>query len=358
MNRPLVSIVIPAYNPPSGSFRRCMESVISQSYKEIDVILVDDGSESRFASEMDIWVQQDLRVQVIHQPNSGVGKARNRGVEAARGKYICFVDADDVVTEAWLENAVMVAEENNTDIVYCSVYMTDMPPSGDARNENKQVLLRIYEESQLSSVQKMLLLNNGGRSPLPGLPYLDFGPYGKLFRTDIVKQVLFPVDMPLAEDQVFNHEILRRSRCVAVTNIPAYYYIINSGSATHRQRPDAVSVMLHAMECIRETLFESTEVHNAFYFRLLCEIILGIQIAYFHKDDYSLTLRERMNRVRMTLSLPPVREAWTNIYLEDISDKKVKIKIWLMKKHLFILLEWFWTVKFLCGHNAQRRGGV
>ena len=170
-----------------------------------------------------------------------------------------------------------------------------------------------------------------------------------------MKQILFPADMPLAEDQVFNHELLRRSRCVAVTNIPAYYYIVNPGSATHRQRPDAVDVMLHAMECIRATLFESSEVYNAFYYRFLCETILGIQIAYFHKDDYSLTLRERMERVRTTLLLPPVREAWKNINLENIFDKKVKIKIWLMKKRLFILLEWFWAVKFVCRHNARRQ---
>lgn len=354
MKPPLVSIVIPAYNPPLDKFNHCMQSVLSQSYKKTEVILVDDGSMTNYKGEMDTWMQRDHRVHVMHQMNSGVGKARNYGIERACGKYICFVDADDIVTRSWVEDAVGMAEETDADIVYCSVYMTESQHMECNGCEDIQVLSRIYEGLELSHVQEMLLLNNGGKSPLPGLPYLDFGPCGKLFRTDIVKRVLFPVDMPLAEDQVFNHELLRKSRRVAITNIPAYYYIVNPGSATHRKRPDAVNIMLHAMECIRATLFETMEVYNAFYYRFLCEIILGIQIAYFHKDDNSLTLQERMARVNQTLLLPPVREAWENIDLKNITDKKVRIKILLMKKKLFILLDLFWSVKFLLRHNIQR----
>ena len=106
MEKPIVSIVVPVYNPPIDRFSRCMESILRQSYREIEVILVDDGSRASMAKGIDLWKDYDSRVQVIHQKNQGVGNARNHGIVMAKGKYICFVDADDYFVDTWLSAAV------------------------------------------------------------------------------------------------------------------------------------------------------------------------------------------------------------------------------------------------------------
>ena len=94
MNK-LVSIVIPAYNPPKNLFRDCIESITTQNYSNFEVVVIDDGSKPEFAEYMDIVASQDSRILVIHQTNTGEGGASNAGMQMASGDYVVFVDADD-----------------------------------------------------------------------------------------------------------------------------------------------------------------------------------------------------------------------------------------------------------------------
>ena len=112
--------------------------------------------------------------------------------------------------------------------------------------------------------------------------------------------------------------------------------------------------LLYAMENIRSLLFENSEVQNAFYFRLISEVILGIQLAYFHPDNRSLTIRQRRKYVKKTLHLPQVQEAWENIDLQYVVDKKKKIKIWLIKNKCFFVIELFLIIKFYCKKSRKK----
>ena len=338
MEKPIVSIVVPVYNPPIDRFSRCMESILRQSYREIEVILVDDGSRASMAKGIDLWKDYDSRVQVIHQKNQGVGNARNHGIVMSKGKYICFVDADDYFVDTWLSAAVREAEKNNVDIVYGIVKMVSDIPM-DAPDNIGQTHCFVFEKKDLWCVQKMMLSQQ--KTPLPNIPYLDLGACGKLFRTEIVKMYLYPVRLPLAEDQVFNHKLLRQVDRVLIMDALAYYYICNPDSATHQYRPDAVNDLLCAMDNIHSLLFENSEVKNAFYFRLISEVILGIQLSYFHPDDHSLTMRQRRKHAKKILYLSQVQEAWKNIDLQYIVDKKKKIKIWLIKNKCFLVIKLF-----------------
>ena len=273
MSQPVVSIVIPAFNPSAEQLKRCMESVLRQSYQEIEVLLVDDGSMPQAAAAIQEWESRDERVKVERQSNSGVGSARNHGISLAHGKYICFVDADDYVADYWLEKTVEIAEDNDADIVYGRVCMVDVMPEQPLQMEATAIKSRVYEAADRWRVQEMFLLNN--TSPFPDLPYLDFAPCGKLFRAHIAKQTPFPTGMPLAEDQVFNHAALQQSRRLIVTNIPAYYYIQNDASATHRSRSNAVEIVLRAMNEMKIYLFPVSEVQNAYDYRLIIQVLVG-----------------------------------------------------------------------------------
>lgn len=116
MNEPLISVVLPIYNVEKV-LRRCVDSVLNQTYRNLEVILVDDGSPDGCPAICDEYALQDPRVKVIHKQNAGLGYARNTGIEHATGKYICFFDSDDYIEPTTLEECCALAEKEKADLV-------------------------------------------------------------------------------------------------------------------------------------------------------------------------------------------------------------------------------------------------
>ena len=120
-SKPLVSIVVPIYKV-APLLDRCVSSLVSQTYENIEVFLVDDGSPDESPAKCDAWAAKDQRVNVIHKKNEGVSVARNTGLDAAHGEYVWFVDGDDYVAPNAVEELVKRAECTSADIVFCSNY--------------------------------------------------------------------------------------------------------------------------------------------------------------------------------------------------------------------------------------------
>ena len=116
MERPLVSVVLPIYNVEKY-LDRCIISVVNQSYRELEIILIDDGSPDNCPAICENWVHKDPRIKVLHKQNSGLGFARNSGIELATGKYICFFDSDDYIEPDTIASCVDAAEQEKADIV-------------------------------------------------------------------------------------------------------------------------------------------------------------------------------------------------------------------------------------------------
>ena len=112
----MVTVVIPVYNVERW-LDRCVTSVVNQTYRDLEIILVDDGSPDNCPAMCDEWSRKDARIKVIHKKNAGLGMARNTGIEHAIGKYICFVDSDDYVETNMVEDSVLAAERELADIV-------------------------------------------------------------------------------------------------------------------------------------------------------------------------------------------------------------------------------------------------
>ena len=112
----LVSIVVPIYNVEKY-LDRCLDSIVAQTYRNLDIILVDDGSPDSCPQMCDAWAKKDSRIRVIHKRNQGLGMARNTGIENALGTYICFFDSDDYIAAETVEKAVKVAREEQAEVV-------------------------------------------------------------------------------------------------------------------------------------------------------------------------------------------------------------------------------------------------
>ena len=114
-----VSIVVPVYNVPESALRKCLESTINQTMKEVEVLVIDDGSTDHSGLICDEYAASDNRIRVIHKANGGLSAARNIGYEMARGEWITFLDGDDWIDPATCEKTYNLGIENDVDIVIC-----------------------------------------------------------------------------------------------------------------------------------------------------------------------------------------------------------------------------------------------
>lgn len=151
----LISVVVPIYNV-ENYIKKCVDSILSQTYKNLEIILVDDGSPDNCPQICDEYAQKDSRIKVIHKENGGVSSARNIGMENARGKWIAFIDADDWIEEKYFEKMLDRVKTNDADIVLCG-YNRVMPNcnikinsnGGDEKVNAKEYLIKVLNPQTL-----------------------------------------------------------------------------------------------------------------------------------------------------------------------------------------------------------------
>jgi len=216
----LVSIIIPVYN--TGKYlEECMKSVLSQTYKEIEIILIDDGSTDQSPQICDQYQKEYERVKVIHQPNQGLSAARNRGIEQANGKYLMFVDSDDYINVNMVETLYFLLSENNADMSMCSFeYVTD-------RGENSIVYSNPVKNELLSKIEILNKL-------LEDKSWYYVVAWNKLYKKEIWHNLRYPVGY-IHEDAAVVHRVFCQCNLVATTEKKLYYYrqvpgsLMNSG---------------------------------------------------------------------------------------------------------------------------------
>jgi glycosyltransferase involved in cell wall biosynthesis len=202
----LVSIIVPVYNS-SSYLHRCVNSILKQSYRDIEVILVDDGSTDGSGEICDVIARDDKRVRVLHTPNRGVSSARNTGINVAKGVFIFFVDSDDYI-ETYAVNALVEGYDlSHADIVVGAFNKVN---DGSAISE-----VRDFTESQLLTRKDLIdyilaYLRN------PRRHQLLMSSWAKLFRTEIIKSnnILFNTELRTAEDVAFNFDYLKNAETV------------------------------------------------------------------------------------------------------------------------------------------------
>ena len=205
-----VSIIIPIYKAEKY-LPECVDSVLGQTYKDIEVILIDDASPDKCGEICEEYAKKDERVKVIHKENEGVSKARNAGLEIATGDYVQFVDSDDYLDVTMTEKLVKAMENDKSDMVLSGFY---------EKNMNFERVSKAEEEPGVYSKEQILknIMNN---------PYsFHYGVlWNKLFKRELLDSVRFSSDMDFGEDFIFNLYYLKYVKNVSVIDEPLYYYI-------------------------------------------------------------------------------------------------------------------------------------
>ena len=252
MNNPLVSIIVPVYNV-QNSVARCLESICAQTWKNIEIILVNDGSRDESFSVCEQFREKDPRIVLVDKSNSGVSDTRNCGMTLASGKYVQFVDSDDYIEPDFTERLVMAAETNNADLVIAPYWMVIPANSCKAGQalENLQENLGI-EEKRPDDVREYGFLPEGIYDRETFALRLMEKPasffysvlWNKLYRRDILTRhdIRFTSEMRWAEDLVFNMQYIQYAEVFASIPQPGYYYVQNPQSICHTQIKPATLV--------------------------------------------------------------------------------------------------------------------
>lgn len=329
----MVSIVVPVYKSEK-TLRVCVESLQRQTEREIEIILVDDGSPDNCPCICDELAEKDARIRVIHKENGGVSSARNAGMEKAGGEFLLFADSDDSV------------EEDMAEALLCGIGSADLAVCGYHHHYLGRDVEKIPEISKWNGAESFLALYGRG--------YLNM-PWNKLFRRSLAGR--FDESLSLGEDLLFNLDYLRRaSGGVAVVQKPLYHYIQNDTGNTlsSRKRDDKLELakrIWHEASRFYEELAGCEDKSGLINARLIQEVLDDVESLPF---DRNRSRREKLAAIEAYCRDPELQRAGRNAALFAMDYRMIHACMLRGWKHgaygLSVLRGW--TAKLLYGKKG------
>ena len=230
----MISVIVPVYNVEKY-LERCVKSIAAQTYKDLEILLIDDGSTDKTGEMCDAFQQTDSRIKAFHKQNGGLSDARNYGIEHSAGEFISFVDSDDYIDEKMLETLHRLITENDADLAVCSAM--------DVFEGKEVTQVKEIKEFNLNKVESYKYMLRGD-----GIP----SACNKLYKRQTVGNVRFPVGK-LYEDGFFTPQILKKVEKTAVTSKPLYYYFRRADSITTKPfRKGDLDVIEAYDKCVKQ----------------------------------------------------------------------------------------------------------
>lgn len=262
---PLISIVIPYYNNSGKYLKRCVDSILRQSYRELEILLVDDGAEDSSPEVAERIADKDARIRNIRIRHGGVSVARNTGLAHARGEFIMFMDSDDWLADGILERMLRRMQATGVDLVTCDLARAVSPES-----EPKPV----DDQEELCSRNEFLRLFFRIGSNV----WVHY-PVGKLYRKVLLPQPLFPPGIRVGEDVVGTYRAVRPLQKILRIRAVGYFYYTNPESVTSRFSDrdfdliDVWNLVVHDTEGIEPDIGYAVLNRERVYFTLLFRMI-------------------------------------------------------------------------------------
>lgn len=309
----MISVIVPVYNAEKY-LRRCLESIVQQSYKDFEVIIVNDGSIDASEKICTEFASRNEQIRIITIANNGVSNARNIGLDAALGDYISFVDADDYLDENYLENYIKLAVSTKADIVIGGI----QEENGDRINylSNKNMVLK---KNRIKKLVYSLLDNKSDEENTYSPQVLGFS-YCKLYNKNIVKKIKFNQNIPIREDTIFNVEAFLASDKIALGDFIGYHYVINKTSATGRFRKNfTIEAKCFLNAC--KKLWEHNRLRKDSYY-ICCLYTYMRWIKYFalHKDS-GFTKKQQLSIIKASFDDKIWQDAFLHVQSELLNIK-------------------------------------
>lgn len=307
----LISVIVPVYNVEEY-LDRCVESIVCQTYSNIEILLIDDGSDDHSGNMCDRWAQKDSRIRVFHKKNGGLSSARNLGLKNIMGGFVTFVDSDDYIDLDMYET-MMKAMNEDVDVVSCGT-VSEFPSRMKKRNQllfmptdKKKVVKYGWEEG----VSELLLTRS-----------FSFSVCDKLFRRHLFEKVYFPVGRS-SEDLLVVFNIFLNSRNFVNIGWVKYHYVFRDNSICRQsfffRRIDYAVFAGRICKDIKLHYPQFKKQAEAFYIRSLVSIIQKIQACENRKEFSQLEMRLKKALFKILI------ESIFNYYITK-SERKYIIK--------------------------------
>lgn len=302
-----VSVIIPVYNVEKY-LERCLQSVSNQTFKEIEIICVNDGSTDNSLEILNSFTQRDNRIIVLDKINTGVSDCRNKALEIARGQYIMFVDSDDWINVNMIEKMYFLMREYDLDLSICSYFREFIGHSKEKKFNLPK--FNFYMNNEVKMLMRKLIgpLNEELSNP----EYLDaLGTvWGKIYKTDVIrKNNLKFIDLSeigSAEDVLFNIYFLNHSNAVIFLNQPLYHYWrANNSSITSSYNGSLVNQRQHFFEYLNQFIMVN-ELSKDYIKSLNNRIsisVLGLGLNELSEDN-QISLLKKYKNFRSILNQP------------------------------------------------------
>ncbi len=267
----LISIVVPAYNVEKY-IGKCIESLMNQTYQNIEIIIIDDGSSDNTAQICDDYAYKDNRIKVVHRENMGVSAARNYGIEISKGEFVAFIDSDDFVSKIYCEKMISAISRNNAEVAICCMHDYE-------ENKKIEVEEKEYVEEVLNPEETIIDFIKTGK-------YFDcMG--GKMLSRRLINMIKFPINR-IYEDCATVYKFYTNANRSVVLNQEYYFYLVHrNGSITssiydEKHQHDYDIMMKERYDYLVKHFPDLKEWINAL---LIMNMFLAIQRAYMTEKD-------------------------------------------------------------------------
>ncbi len=301
---PLISVIVPVYRVEQY-LDRCLRSITEQTYRNLEIILVDDGSPDNSGAICDAWAAKDSRIKVVHKENAGAGAARNTALDMASGEIISMIDSDDYIEAHMFEHLCGLMQEG-VDIAECEMVLTEVDdlPMDDGSTAEIKICTR--EEAMLLHIRDEIFCQT---------------PPNKLYRRSAIADTRFPVGN-LIDDEFFTYKVIGNSGKLARSSARMYAYRQQPGSAMHKtfslKRLQGLEAQLQRVEYLQQRMPSLVDEAK---FQLFFNCMFTMQASLRHlKGEELQTARNFIRGVRQQIM--PVRPN-----PEASSAKKLLLKL-------------------------------
>lgn len=324
----MISVIVPVYNVEKY-LDECIESIVSQSYTNFELILVDDGSPDKCPEICDEWAKRDNRIKVIHKENGGVSSARNAGIDAASGEFIMFIDSDDTIRQGCFERSVEMITKHDADICFFGYKIRK-----HERLLNSPFKIRDVIECDRKQLYELLFVENVINTIVVTM---------KLYKTSIIKNngIYFDTSIDLGEDNIFGMQAFNVSDKFVIDN--ESYYVVRrgiEGTLSNKYRDNHFESIQHLADKKLE-LVKNSGASNEALFGLKKTLALSFfNVLHRHFKSKSKRSMEMIKKVSKTF---PIREIKT----KDINlSKKEKIAYIFLRMKLYLPVYFIFTLYY------------
>ena len=302
-----ISVIVPVYNVEKY-LTRCVDSIINQTYKNLEIILVDDGSPDNCGAMCDEYAKRDERIKVIHKENGGPSSARNDGLDIATGDYIGFVDSDDFIDPVMYDQMILCMQEYGAEIVVCNYRDRD----DNSKLATKEIIVLNQEEA----LNERLVTNA-----------ISDALWDKLYDIKLWNNIRFPVDRMVSEDSAVIYKVIFQAQKVVGLNKPYYKVFEREDSLTHRSYSPKWVYTISTYEEMVE-FFKSNNLEK---YRTMAEQKVAGAIFFNVKEYLRSGCKDKIARKTIKQKAKEATKKYKSIGV------KSKLKLWVVANAFFAL---------------------